>query len=448
MVKKFERCMAVLMALALMTGTAACASGSGQSSSQPAAQSQPASSPQASSVEASQPAEEVTLTLWSQWSSDADGMKKPFDAVLASYQKEHPEIKVENDTINTEAYKQKVKVASAADELPDLFFSWGAGFAKPFVEAGKVMDMTSYVDDAMKSKMLNGTLDNFTYDGKIYALPSYMWLGVLYCNQELFEQNNVKLPETYDDLLAAVAAFKGAGITPAAVGEKELWPGIQWQNAMAMRTAGIDSCLKALSKETSFNTPEFAASGDKLAELVKAGAFSAGCMGVEELEAEADFANGKAAMLYMGDWAAATFIQDNAPVKGKVVAMNFPSISGGKDPDACLGGAIDTFMISSGTKYPDQAVALDVYISENLGREGYLAGACLPAWKVDVPADAINPLTQQITALSQKASGFMLAWDTFLEGADADTHLNAVADLFGGKSDGAAFAKAMDSINQ
>lgn len=433
--------LALLLTMSIAAGCVACAPGLSQESPK-------AESPKVEAPSEEPKDEQITLTLWSQWSSDADGMKQPLDVVLENFQQEHPNIKVEMDTINTEAYKQKVKVASAADELPDIFFSWGAGFAQPFVEAGKVMELTPYVDDEIKSKLLAGTLDNFTYDNKIYALPSYMWLGVLYCNQELFEQNNVKLPETYDDLLAAVKAFNDADITPIAVGEKELWPGIQWQNALAMRTAGIDACVKALSKETSFNAPEFVESGDKLAELVAAGAFSPGCMGVEELEAEADFANGKAAMLYMGDWAAASFIQDGVPVNGKVVAMNFPSLPDGKDSTACLGGAIDTFMISAGTEHPDEAVMLLTYICENLGREGYLSGACLPAWKVDVPADAVNPLTQQIVELSNQATGFMLAWDTFLEGADADTHLNAVADLFGGKSDGAAFVKAMDSINQ
>lgn len=437
--KKLKKGLALLLVLALAIGISACTA----TSEPPSADQTP--SPPLASQSAEDP---ITLTLWSQWSSDADGMKAPLDTVLADFQREHPNIKVEMDTINTEAYKQKVKVASAADELPDVFFSWGAGFAKPFVEAGKVLDLTSYVDNGVKEKLLAGTLDNFTYGDKIYALPSYMWLGVLYCNKDLFEKNNIKLPDTYDDLLVAVEAFNKLGITPVAVGEKELWPGIQWQNALAMRTAGVDACVKALSKEASFDTPEFAASGNKLTELVKAGAFSPGCMGVEELEAEADFANERAAMLYMGDWAAATFIQDNAPVSGKVVAMNFPSLADGKDPNAFLGGAIDTFMISANTEHPQEAYQLLAYLSENLGREGYLSGACLPAWKVEVPPDSINPLTQQIVELSQNATGFMLAWDTFLEGADADTHLNAVAELFGGKSDGAAFAKAMESINQ
>lgn len=436
--KKFKGVLSMVLALIIAVGMTAC--------NTPAPPSPQPVSPDGASTTPPAEKEDITLTLWSQWSSDADGMKKPLDTVLANFQAENPHIKVEMDTINTEAYKQKIKVAAAADELPDLLFSWGGGFAKPFIDAGKILDLTPYVNDEMKAKLLPGTLDNFTYDGKIYALPSYIGCMVLYCNEELFEQNNVALPQTFDELLAAIKAFNAVDITPIAVGEKELWPGILIQNILAVRTAGVENSIQALNKMSSFDTPEFRESGDKLAELVQAGAFSPGCMGVEELEAESDFANGKAAMIYMGDWAAATFHADNVPVKGKVVIRNFPAITGGKDPGAVLGGAIDTFMASASTKHPAEAAKLLAYICEHLGQEGYLSGASLPAWKGETQEGDINPLTQQIMALSNQATGFMLAWDTVLEGADADTHLNAVAELFGGKATGADFVKAMESI--
>ena len=434
-------CFAVVLAIIL--SLAACT---------PAAEKQveqtKAVDPQAAS-EAPKEAEkkDVTLKLWSQWASDADGMKKPLDKVLEDWKTANPNIKIEMDVINTDAYKAKVKVASAANELPDIFFSWGGGFAKPFVNANMVLQLDPYLNDGTKDKLVSQTLNNFTYDGKTYGLPMYMWLGVLYCNKDLFDKNGVKIPDTYDELLTAVKALNVKGITPFAVGEKELWPGMFFQNALALRTVGIDGCVKALSKEASFDTPEFKDSAAKLEELVKTGAFAKGCMGVDELEAEATFTQGKAAMIYMGDWAAASFEKDDSPVKGKIVAKNFPALEGAKDNGAFLGGAIDTFMVSAKTKNKEESVQTLEYICENLGKEGYLAGAAIPSWKVQVDAAKINPLTSQITQLSQGSAGFMLAWDTFLEGADADTELNAVAKIFGGKSTPDEFVKELQKIN-
>ena len=440
----YRKVFCLVLAFAVVLSVAACGAAQKKQPAQTAAEkAQTAVEP--TQVEASK---EVTLKLWSQWASDADGMKKPLDKVLADWQAANPNIKIEMDAINTDAYKAKVKVASAANELPDIFFSWGGGFAKPFADANLVLQLDQYLNDGTKDKLVSQTLNNFTYDGKTYGLPMYMWLGVLYCNQDIFRQNGVTLPDTYNDLLTAVKTFTAKGITPFAVGEKELWPGMFFQNALAMRTVGIDGCVKALSKQASFDTPEFKDSAAKLDELVRAGAFSKGCMGVDELEAEASFAQGKAAMIYMGDWAAATFEKNDSPVRGKVAVKNFPALDGARDNGSFLGGAIDTFMVSTETRYKDESVQALKYICENLGKEGYLAGAAMPAWKVQVDASQINPLTSQITQLSQTSSGFMLAWDTFLEGADADTELNAVAKIFGGKSTPEEFVKELQTIRQ
>jgi len=53
-----------------------------------------------------------------------------------------------------------------------------------------------------KDSLVGGVLANFTFGGKVYALPTSMAIGVLYCNKEIFAANNLKLPATFDDLIA------------------------------------------------------------------------------------------------------------------------------------------------------------------------------------------------------------------------------------------------------
>jgi raffinose/stachyose/melibiose transport system substrate-binding protein len=183
-------------------------------------------------------------------------------------------------------------------------------------------------------------LDNFTYDGKIYGLPIYMIAGIFYCNTELFEQNEVKMPDTFDELLEAVKVFKAKGITPMAVGEKDGWTGMFYQNIISIRTAGVKLCNDALSNVTSFNRPEFAEGAEKLSELIKAGAFDNNCMNLTRDEAELDFNNGKCAMYYNGSWVAASLDDENCPVKGKILVRNFASFKASADElrlCACMG---------------------------------------------------------------------------------------------------------------
>ena len=60
--------------------------------------------------------EEVTLTLWSIWSSDSESNKAPFLKTIEEFKAAYPNIDVELDMSEAEAYKTKIKTAVAANE--------------------------------------------------------------------------------------------------------------------------------------------------------------------------------------------------------------------------------------------------------------------------------------------------------------------------------------------
>lgn len=391
----------------------------------------------------------VTLKLWHIWTTDSESNKKPFERALNAWNAANPNIIIQAEATENETYKIKLRTAMAVNETPDIFYSWGAGFAKPFVNAGKVLPLDEYLNDGTKDKLLPESLEYFTYDGKVYGLPIYMIAGVLYCNKELFDNNDLEIPNTFSELLTVVEVFKEKGITPMTVGEKDGWPGMFYQNILAIRTAGTKRCNAALDKKESFNQPEFIESAEKLQQLIRAGAFDSRCMQLTRDEAETDLRNGKVAMYYNGSWVAGSLDADDSNVKGKMVVTNFPALENAEgDANGFVGGAIDTFMISSGTKYKEQSVMALKAIDENFCRESYLAGAGIPAWKLsDVDSTKISPLTADILRLIKDSSGFVLAWDTFLAGTEAQIHIDLVADLFSGKITPENFAKEMQKLN-
>lgn len=401
------------------------------------------------SQEPVQPSEITTLTLWHIWATDSDSNRRPFEKALNEWNKQHPETQIVTEATENETYKIKLRTAMAVNEAPDIFYGWGAGFAKPFVEAGKVLALDDYLDADVREKLVPGSFDNFTYNGKIYGLPTFMIAGIFYCNQDLFNKYDAKIPETYSELLEAIRVFKENHITPMTVGLKDGWPGIFYQNILAIRTAGIKKSIAALKKEESFFQPEFIASAEKLRELIDKGAFDPRGAQLTQHEAEMAFLNGKAAMYYGGSWAAGSMDRADCPVKGKVVVKNFPVLEGsGGDPNGFLGGAIDTFMVSASTGYKKEAVEAILTINEDFCKESYLSGAGIPAWKFDIADSNISPLALEISRLLESRDGFVLAWDTFLSGSEAQTHINLVADLYSRKLTPEEFAKSMQKLNQ
>lgn len=439
MKRKMLKALSIVIAIVMVVGTAAC----GKSNSGETANSSLASS----STEASKASgEKTTVKVWTVYTpSNPDSRTQAFIRALDKANKNLTDVNIEYDATNSDTYKTKIKAAMAANEAPDVFYSWGAGFVQPFIEAGKVLALESYLQDGTLDKLTPENAKNFTVDGKIYGLTSYPYIGVLFCNKELFDSNGIKLPETYDELLTAVKAFRAKGITPISVGEKDRWPGMFWQNILAVRTAGTTQIVDALQKKASFDQPEFVKSADLLKQLVDAKAFSDGAMGLSVLEGQASFTQGKAAMYYMGSWISGAIDGEGSKVAGKVVAMKFPTVDGGKGgTDDYLGGAIDGLCVNNDSKVKDAAVKTLKYLSENTAIEyGFLS-----TWKLPENATSnMTPLNQQISDMLNTGKGFALAWDTFLTGADADAHKNLVAEIFGGKISPEDFAKEMQKLN-
>lgn len=88
----------------------------------------------------------------------------------------------------------------AGDPNPTVFMGdviWPAEFAA----AGWVMDLTDYVSEEELKDFLPGTIQACTYEGRLYALPSFTDAGLLYYRKDLLEKYGYKVPETWDELV-------------------------------------------------------------------------------------------------------------------------------------------------------------------------------------------------------------------------------------------------------
>lgn len=440
--------MGLLLSAALIGSMTACGSSSESSSQETAS----AGGQTEEGTEASGTGEKVTITLWSQFSdpNSTDGNYVAFYNALESIKEDMPNVEVVHEGTESESYKVKLKTAMAGNELPDVFFNWGAGTMKPYVDAGLVLPMDDYMTDEVKAKILGGTLDNFTFDGKVYGYPYSVAVASLYVNTELFEQNNVKIPETYEEFLAAVDAFKAAGITPISLGEKDLWPGLMIFGIHAIRMAGAEDFNAALMGEGSYNTPEMVEAARLVQELATRGGFGESAMGTSEDDAVAAFKQGRAAMMFMGSWLNGDCEADDAAVKGKISVIKFPAIEGGKgSADEFHGGSGETFLVSSATEHPDEAAAVAQYICEKMSKDQYLAGSGMPAWDADMgDTSDLNRLSQEIADLTKDATGYVYWLDSLTGGSAADTLMNEIANLIAGSETPEEFCENLQTLNE
>lgn len=389
------------------------------------------------------------MTFWHIW-PDAE-MNEIVETYIGQFEEEHPNVTIESvATQEVEYQNNKLKVAAATSSQGDVFVCWGGGYAKAYVDAGVVLPLDDYMEkNGTKDKLLDGTLTYATYGDKVYGLPLKQWAGALFCNEEMFEEYGAKIPETWDELIEAVKIFREAGVTPMALGAKEGWHIGMYQNALAVRTAGADYMNQALEGEATLNTPEIAESARLLCELNEAGAFPEGTMGLGAEESQEEFYQGLIPMYYGGSWCAAGCDSDDNALQGKVKAVAFPTVSGGKgDETQFSGGAIDMMMVNASTKYPDIAYEFAEGISQYMSEEAYKIGDSLPAWKVDIDEAEISPTLLQIQELTQSATGYVLAWDTFLEGTAIEQHYELLQGLIAGTVTPEGFAEGMQAAQE
>lgn len=393
--------------------------------------------------------EEINLTFWHIW-PDAE-MGAIVDNYVALFEEEHPNVHIESvATQEVEYQNNKLKVAAATGAQGDVFMCWGGGYAKAYVDAGVVLALDDLMEKyGTKDELLDGTLTYGTYDGKTYGLPLKQWAGALFCNTELFEEHNVKIPETFDELLEAVKTFRAAGVTPMVLGAKDGWHIGMIQNALAVRTEGAEYMNKALMGEETLDTEGIVKSAELLCELNEAGAFPDGTMGLGSEESQEEFYMGLVPMYYGGSWVSSGCDSEENEIQGLVKAVPMPTVEGGKGGvNSFSGGAIDMMMINANTAHPEEAYEFAVGITKYMSEEAYKIGDSLPAWKVDVDESEVSPTLRQVEELIKNADGYVLAWDTFLEGAAIEAHYELLQGLIAGTTSPEEFAAGMQAAQE
>ena len=386
--------------------------------------------------------DDKTLTVWS-IATESDAFHPAYTKAIEDFEKSHPDVKIKFETFENESYKTKIKSAVAANELPDVFFTWAGGFSKSFVESGKVLELDSYYEK-YKEDLPETSVANTTYNGKLYGSVIATPVSMMFYNKKIFEENKVEVPTTWEEWKAVCETLKQNGVTPIGVSAKDTWVLAMTHDAMALKSAGADKLQKALLKEGQpYNDSDFLYAAEKLQELIDMGAFSNSAIGLSNDEASADFYAGKAAMYITGSWMAGS-IQTDAENPDDFGVTPIPVLNGtnAKITDF-MGGAADTLMASASSKNPDLAAEAVFELTKSISKYAYLDGAGIPAWKIDYDDSSVNPLTKEVAEYASNATSFTLWFDTLMEAEDAGEYLALLQELYVGNLTPKQFVEAM-----
>ena len=275
---------------------------------------------------------------WMHLETNPDRLKTWQD-IAAAYTAAHPDVKIEFQFLENEAFKAKLPTLLQSDDAPSMFYTWGGGVLKAQSETGKIRDITAAMDadgGAWRNSISPAAVDGLSIDGKVYAAPFQSGLVSFFYNKALFEQAGVDATtiKTWADFTAAVQKLKDAGITPIAGGGGDKWPLHFYWSYLAMREAGKAGFDAAKGGE-GFQGDAFLKASQLLADLGKMEPFQNGYLGATWPDTQAVFADGRAAILLGFQDTATPQTQANAATDGKGLAEDsigrfaFPLVEGG-----------------------------------------------------------------------------------------------------------------------
>lgn len=317
--------------------------------------------------------DKVTIRM-SYWNSE-DTVQAMLDYLAEAV----PEVEIEYQFIDNSNYDTIIDTQLSAGEGPDIICE-SPGSALKHAKLGyleKVNDLGKKYSDA-------GT-NVYSYDGDVYALPGISWFEGTYFNKELFEQNNIELPTTFDEYLDVCKKFEDLGIKPLAAGLKSWEPMLK--NSMAFVTAEYLSTDEGKDFGEKYRNGKTTLEGnwnkylEKWSEMITDGVYTKDMVGIDHDQALEEFATGKAAMFCSGPWDLDTIEEKNPDLK-----VDMMPFYGTKASDGWLiGGPGCGFAVNKSSKNKDAAMKVlkalsteegqKAFWEDNQGGSSYLEGA-------------------------------------------------------------------------
>nr|QQZ02689.1 1,4-beta-xylanase [uncultured microorganism] len=367
----------------------------------------------------------VVIRMW-HIATETDPFHPALRDAIAEFNATHTHIQIQAEAIPNEVFQQRLDEAIAAGQAPDVFQTWGGGRLQAYVDAGVARAIPELSGD-MEKRFVSTALEFSTFNGQHYAIPANLAGVFLWYNPTLFEQHQVALPTTWEQLIGACHAFRQKGIVPIALGNRDKWPGGFWFAYLVMRIGGSQALADTLNQTNgaSFSDPAFVEAGARIQEAVTAGCFGDGYNQIDFGSAQQLLGSGQAAMQLQGDWNLPALRRDYPGVA--IDVLPFPSVAGGKGSTVdMLSGTGQAFAIASAAPPETSAALIELLSTPSFGGR-VLAAGFIPALTGYVTGD---PLDQKLISMVAGAPTLQLYFDQLLPPALADAHLTSTYQLF------------------
>jgi raffinose/stachyose/melibiose transport system substrate-binding protein len=386
------------------------------------------------------------MHLWPEGSSAQH--HKVVNEIIADFEKENPDIKIDLEVLSNEQYKDKIKVLSTSDELPDVGMTWAAGYMEPYVKGNMYAPLDDIIESDLSDSFVSGTTEAFSVDDTTYGLPLELNISNIFYNKKIFDEYDLEEPQTLDELKEIVTTLNENGVNPIALGNRDAWTGSMWYMYLANRLGGDEDVLtKAIEREQSFENPALVQAANEVQKLVDEDSFVQGFNGLADEEAKSMFMGEQAAMYLIATWDLPNFTtNEDVPqeFRDSVGYFKFPTVGGKGDTNSYVGGPGVGLFVSENSDVKEEAKAFTSYFVQQWGERAVTDVGIIPATKVNVDSLDLPQMYVDVLNDLNSATNITLYADVQMSADVAQVHLDMIQALFGGEITPEEFTKTQE----
>lgn len=231
-----------------------------------------------------------------------------------------------------------------------------------------------------------GSLDAFTYRGKTYGVPLVYVVWSVYHDKALFQRHGWETPQTWPEFLDLCQQIsREAGLAPVAFqGRYPFYAKALVQNTYYQSVGPTAYAAQESLEPGSFHNDAMVETLSWL-ERLSGTHFLKGSLGMSHTEAQLEFFQGRAAMLFCGSWLFSE-MQDNIPEDFELGAFALPlPISKSADPHASYATSGSWFVFKKSAN-PEAGVQFLRYLTSR-----QVAGSFASERGITVAVKGANP---------------------------------------------------------
>lgn len=348
---------------------------------------------------------------------------------------------------------QQLQLLAGQGALPQVFISANAPTLNAQLaeqgslqDVGEALDTLGVSDDILPAA--TSVIENL-YDGQQLVLPTELNIEGIWYNKQLLADNGIEVPTTWDELVAAFATLKAAGVQPVSQAGKggDGWGVTRWVGNYLARDLGPDALKAVRDGDAKLTDPEYIAAADAVAELGANGYFGDSPTSIDYGTALNTFLTGGSGFIYMGSWAVSAF---NDPEQNKIGEdaigfLQFPEVTGGAGSADQMPANVGTALAISAEGFTDTATQDWVEcIADNYGTVALRDSGQVTGFVVNGDVE-VSPLSQLVQDQIAAVDTSILWFEAYFSAEATTTSQNNGGLLASGQLSGEDFMTQVQS---